>query len=113
MQTVVTDREEIHKRKLVDSVAEMATRLQWQEKSKLQDLLREHHNVFGLEDGERGETGMVQMTIDTGDCCEEGDSTSIMIDARSGRNTAFFQPLGKSSRFGSQKSSILEVLYTL
>ena len=67
VQTVVTDREEICKRKLVDSVAEMATRLPWQEKSKLQDLLCEHHNVFALEDGERGETGMVQMTIDTGD----------------------------------------------
>ena len=67
VQTVVTDGEEIRKRKLVDSVAEMATRLPWQEKSKLQDLLCEHHNVFALEDGERGEKGMVQMTIDTGD----------------------------------------------
>ena len=66
MQAVVTDREEVRKRKLVDSVAELATRLPWQEKSKLQDLLCEHHSVFALESSERGETGMVQMTIDTG-----------------------------------------------
>ena len=44
----------------------MATRLPWQENSKLQDLLCEHHSVFDLESGERGETRMVQMTIDTG-----------------------------------------------
>ena len=66
VQAIVIDRE-IRKWKLVDSVAEMATRLPWQEKSKVQDLLCEHHNVFSLEDGERGETGMVQLTIDTGD----------------------------------------------
>ena len=33
---------------------------------KLQELLCEHHNVFAIEDGERGETVMVQMEIDTG-----------------------------------------------
>ena len=36
-------------------------------KSKLQDILCKHHHVFALEDGERGEIGMVQMRIDNGD----------------------------------------------
>ena len=62
-----TDREENHKQKLIGSVGEMGTGLPWQDKSKLQDLLCKHHHVFALEDGERGETGMVQMRIDTGD----------------------------------------------
>ena len=40
--------------------------LPWQDKSKLQALVCKHHSVFALEDGERGETGMVQMEINTG-----------------------------------------------
>ena len=51
----------------MDSVAEMGTKLLWQDTSKLQDLLCKHHCVYALEDGERGETEMVQMKIDTGD----------------------------------------------
>ena len=51
----------------MDSVAEMGTKLLWQDTSKLQDLLCKHHCVFALEDGERGETGMVQMKKHTGD----------------------------------------------
>ena len=47
--------------------AEMGTKLPWQDKSKLQDLLCKHHCAFALEDGERGETGMVEMKIYTGD----------------------------------------------
>ena len=62
-----TDREENRKQKLIGSVAEIGTGLPWQDKSKLQDLLCKYHHVFTLEDGERGETEMVQMRIDTGD----------------------------------------------
>ena len=51
----------------MDSVTEMGTKLLWQDTSKLQDLLCKHYCVFALEDGERGEKGMVQMKIDTGD----------------------------------------------
>ena len=49
-----TDGEGNRKRKLMDSVAEMGTKLLWQDTSKLQDLLCKHHCVFALEDGERG-----------------------------------------------------------
>ena len=38
---------------------------QWQEKAKLHSLLLEHHQAFALEDGECGEIGLVQMTLDT------------------------------------------------
>ena len=62
-----TDEEGNRKRKLMDSVAEMGTKLLWQDTSKLQDLLCKHHCIYALEDGERGETEMVQMKIDTGD----------------------------------------------
>ena len=33
----------------------------------LKDFLAEHHDVFSLEEGERGETGLTQLEIDTGD----------------------------------------------
>ena len=67
VQVVTTvDREESRKRKLMGSVAEMGTELPWQDKSKLH-LLCKHHSVFALEEGERGEIGMVQLKIDTGD----------------------------------------------
>ena len=52
--------------KLIQSVAEIGINLPWQDKSKLYSLLCEYHDSFVLEDGERGETGLVQMKIDTG-----------------------------------------------
>ena len=47
------------KRDLIASVAEIGKELPWQDRSKLQKLLCEHHNVFAIEDGERGVTGMI------------------------------------------------------
>ena len=38
-----------------------------QEREKLMDFLITYHHVFSLENGERGETDIVQMEIDTGD----------------------------------------------
>ena len=37
------------------------------ERIQLIELLKEHHAAFSLEDGERGETDLVEMEIDTGD----------------------------------------------
>ena len=37
------------------------------EKTQLVQLLREHHNSFCPEDGERGETDLIELDIDTGD----------------------------------------------
>ena len=65
--SVQTTHEETHKQKLVQSVAEIGVNLPWQEKSKLYSLLCDYHDVFVLEEGERGETGLIQMNIDTGD----------------------------------------------
>ena len=39
----------------------------WQDKDRLRRLLLDHQEAFALEDGERGETDLVQMTIETGD----------------------------------------------
>ena len=54
------------KQDLITSVAEIGKELPWQDRSKLQELLCEHHNVFAIEEGERGGTGMIKMEIDTG-----------------------------------------------
>ena len=37
------------------------------EMSELQEFLARNHTVFSLEDGERGETDLVTLSIDTGD----------------------------------------------
>ena len=41
--------------------------LQGKDERQLLSLLEEYHDVFSLEDGERGETDWVEMNIDTGD----------------------------------------------
>ena len=38
-----------------------------QQASCLEEFLAEHHQVFGLDPGEHGETDLVQMEIDTDD----------------------------------------------
>jgi len=53
-------------KKLQESVAEIGVNLPWQDQAKLLSLLSGHHNTFALDDGERGETGLIQMNIDTG-----------------------------------------------
>jgi len=66
VQAVTSDDLCKRKRNLIALVAEIGKELPWQERSKLQELLCEHHNVFAIGNGERGETGMIQMEIDTG-----------------------------------------------
>ena len=55
------------KRTLARLLEEEGSNLPWQERAKLHSLLLDHHQAFALEDGERGETDLVEMTIDTGD----------------------------------------------
>ena len=58
---------ELRKQKLATLLREEGADLPWQERSQLHSFLLEHHQAFSLEDGERGETSLVQMQIDTGD----------------------------------------------
>ena len=58
---------EARKQKLIQSVAEAGINLSQQDKTKLYFSLCEYHDVFVLEEGEQGETALVQMEIDTGD----------------------------------------------
>ena len=37
------------------------------ERTKLIELIQNHHEVFALEEGERGQTDLFKMEIDTGD----------------------------------------------
>ena len=55
------------KQNLVQSIAEAGVDFPWQDKSKLLKIICEYHTVFALEEGERRETGIVQMKIDTGE----------------------------------------------
>ena len=66
---VVTAEEsaEWRKRKLAEIVCDEGANLPWQERCQLHSFLLECHQAFSLEDGERGETSLVEMHIDTGD----------------------------------------------
>ena len=55
------------KKQLAKLFAEEGQNLKWQDRDKLYSLLFNHHSAIALENGERGETGLVQMEILTGD----------------------------------------------
>ena len=52
--------------KLVDSLGSLET-LTAVQQQKLLDFFKEHHTAFALEEGERGETDLVELHIDTGE----------------------------------------------
>lgn len=51
------------------------------EKATLMDFLCTHHNIFSLEDGERGETDLIQMQIDTGYATPKRQSSRRILHA--------------------------------
>ena len=54
------------RQKLGRLLAEVGPTL-WQDKDRLRQLLLGHHQAFAVEEGDRGETDLIQMTIDTDD----------------------------------------------
>ena len=48
-------------------LAEVGPSLPWQERAKLHSLLLGYHDVFSLEEGDRGETDLLKLVVDTGD----------------------------------------------
>ena len=55
------------KHKLAKMLAEIGPTLRWQDKDQLLQLLLEHHTAFAVDEGERGNTDLVQMLIETGE----------------------------------------------
>lgn len=55
------------KQRLGKLLVDVGSTLCWQDKDRLRHLLLSHHQAFAVEDGERGETDLIQMTIDTAD----------------------------------------------
>ena len=47
-------------------LAEVGSTLRWQDRDRLRQLLLSHHETFAVEEGDRGETDLIQVTIDTG-----------------------------------------------
>ena len=69
VRVVSSEQADSRKRALATFLEEEATSLSWQQRDLLSRLLFEHHEAFALSDGDRGETGMVKLEIDTGDAC--------------------------------------------
>ena len=67
-QPLSAERIQWRKGELIETL-KMEDTLQSDEKSKLIAMLQEHHQAFALEEGERGETDLIQFSIDTGDAC--------------------------------------------
>ena len=55
------------KHKLAEMLAEIGPALRWQDKDQLLQILLEHHTAFAVDEGERGDTDLVQMSIETGE----------------------------------------------
>ena len=62
-QHQIKSHEKLCKTKLKEAIRELD--LPRQEKETFQSFLSQHHHAFTLEDGERGETDLIQMEIDT------------------------------------------------
>ena len=60
------DQDKWRKQKLLDTVKK-SDLLDGQQATEFEMFLMSHHEVFSLEEGERGETSLTEMTIDTGD----------------------------------------------
>ena len=67
IQAVSSTYDSVRERKLADMIAEVGPTLKWQERDSLRQLLPEKNPVFVVEEGEHGNTDLVQMTIDTRD----------------------------------------------
>ena len=65
--TVKTLDVDSRKEKLGKLFTEEGAALKWQDKDKLLQFLLMNHQVFALDEAERGETNLVQMTIDKGE----------------------------------------------
>ena len=55
------------KRKLGEFLSAEGASLQLQDRDKLFQFLLAHHDVFAIDEDDRGDTDLVQMTIDTGE----------------------------------------------
>ena len=69
-----SDRDQQRRQKLRDVLSDLPP----QERERLLNFLATYHHMFGLEEGERGETDMVQMKIDTGDSYPKQQAPRIM-----------------------------------
>jgi len=76
-QVMSQERMENRKEKLKVLINENNCALNLSEREKLHALLLEYHKVFSLEDNERGETDLVQLTIDTGDAPPQNNLLDI------------------------------------
>ena len=63
------ERVQWRQRQLRESFMESNKQISEGESSQLSILLAEYHDIFSLEDDERGETDLVEFKIDTGDAC--------------------------------------------
>lgn len=55
------------KRKLGKLFLDEGASLNWQDRDKVLQFLLTHHDAFVIHEGERGETDLIQMAIDTGE----------------------------------------------
>ena len=67
VRTVTTQDVADRKRKLGKFLSAEGASLQLEDRDKLFQFLLAHHDIFAIDEGDRGETDLVQMTIDTGE----------------------------------------------
>ena len=98
------------------------------EKELLLDFLADHHEAFTLEEGERGETELLKLVIDTGEAAPQYQPPRRMpfavrhevarqleagIDAKKWGHSAIFLTMVKSRCDCSQERRITQILHRL
>ena len=67
MDEAITESVPVKRKRQLNELLSQGCPLQGKDEEQLMSLLEEYHDVFSLEEGERGETDWVEMNIDTGD----------------------------------------------
>ena len=89
------------------------------QKKLLTSLLEQYHDVFALEDGERGETDLVKLHIETGDATPIAQSVrrvpfavrkEVARQLQEMQSNNIIQSVGQPNRVGSQKGQHLTFL---
>ena len=117
VKEVLTESEtSTRKRKLAELLAEVGPTLKWQDKDSLHQLLLDQHQAFAVDEGERGDTDLVRMSIDTGDAslrkqplrrtpfaARREVASQLQKMQSQGVIRPSFKPLVQSCHFGTQE----------
>ncbi len=121
VQRVMSRDKDLHRRdKLLELLPKEESYLSEEDQSKVYTTLLDRHNAFAVEEGERGETDLLQMEIETGDATPVRQHPrrlpfavrqEVAQQLRIMQGTGGKQSLDQSDRLGTKERWITKTLY--